>query len=63
MNIFTTTTDAIAHGIIPALGTDADDFDIDAIADEAIYSLGECRGFAVVEGDEFWNIVFKHATK
>lgn len=59
-NTFATKSDAITHGILPALGTYEADYDIDAIADEAVYSLDECRGFAVVEGDEFWAIVAKH---
>lgn len=58
---FTTRTDAITHGILPALPGIEHEYDIDAIADEAVYSLGGAQGFAVVQGDEFWAIVAKHA--
>lgn len=49
-----------AAGILPALGEYEDDYDIDAIANEAVYSLGECRGFAVVDPEEFWTVAAKH---
>ena len=60
MNVYATITDAIAREIIEPLGEYAGDFDIDAIADEAVSSLGDCRGFVVKQGDEFWAIVERH---
>ena len=56
---FTTRTDAITHGILPALPGIEHEYDIDAIADEAI-DTDENHRFFVVEGDEFWTIVAKH---
>lgn len=60
MNTHSTRTEAIAREITDALGADAANFDIDAIADKV---LGDyTAGYAcIVDTDEFWTIVENHA--
>lgn len=61
---FSTRSDAIEQLILPALEvpgvSTADDYDVDAIADEV---LGEhAQGYAQqVDTDTFWTIVERHA--
>lgn len=58
---YSTKSEAITHGVLPALAWREDEYDIDAIADEVVFSLGGQRGFAVVHGYQFWATVAKHA--
>ena len=57
---YSTKTDAIAQAILPALGEHADDFDIDAIFDEAYGWDDEGHLVQTVSDDEFWQIVEAH---
>ena len=66
---YQTITDVIAYEIKPALGDFVDDFDLDAIADEAfeyVVDLDENgvqhgNGYFIErEGVDFWAIVQKH---
>lgn len=58
---YSTKSEAITHGVMPALAGWEDDYDIDAIADNVVYSLGGQRGFAVLDGYQFWATIVKHA--
>lgn len=57
-------TEIINHEIIPALGDAAQDFDVEAIADEVtIYDFDHAPArVTMIEGDEFWEIVKKYDT-
>lgn len=56
---YITRQDAIEQEIIPALGEFADQYDIEAIADDALtYVAG--HGFDVAQDEEFWRIVERH---
>lgn len=68
---YTTRQDAIDQAVIPALGSEADDYDVEAICDEAYayrvdtneagQELLNTAGFEqVVTDGEFWDIVAKH---
>lgn len=60
---YSTKNEAIAAEVIAVINSgmaDADDYDVDAIADEVLGDYGD--GYAVqVEDDDFWAIVAKHA--
>lgn len=61
MNVYTTKRDAIEQNVMPALGTDAHDYDMDAIFDEAFeYDSERCGFVQTVTVEEFWAIVAKH---
>lgn len=55
-------TEIINNEIIPSLGDAANDFDIEAIADEVtIYDFTHTPArVTMIEGEEFWEIVEKH---
>ena len=55
-------TEIINNEIIPSLGDAANDFDIEAIADEVtIYDFTHTPArVTMIEGDEFWEIAEKH---
>lgn len=63
MNTYTTRNEAIEAEIITPLGEFADEYDIDAIADEVLTTTGEGvdYGFTIDEDADFWAIVEKHA--
>lgn len=58
---YSTKSDAVTHGVMPAIAGWEDDYDIDALADDVVRSLGGQRGFVVVEGEEFWAAARRHA--
>ena len=60
VNVFCSWNDAVEHLILPAFGEHAEDFDVEAIADEVIES---CEGeyTLTVSDEEFWEIAAKHA--
>ena len=58
---YSTKSDAVTNGVMTALAGWEDDYDIEALADEVVQSLGGQRGFVVVEGDEFWAAARRHA--
>lgn len=55
-------SEIINHEILPSLGDSANEFDIEAIADEAtIYDFAHTPArVTMIEGDDFWKIVEKH---
>lgn len=57
---YTSKTDVVAQVILPALGENADDFDIDAIFDAAFGWDDEGHLVQTVSSDEFWQIVEAH---
>lgn len=58
-SVYATRQDAIELEIMPALGDFADDFDIDAIADEALDS--DSSGYWIrVSPEEFYKIASKY---
>jgi len=65
--VYTSYRDAIEHEIVGAIeanGTDvavADEFDVDAIADEVLDTDGQGRWYVAVDDEEFWRAVEKHA--
>lgn len=63
MNTYTTHDEAVQREIIEPLGEFADEYDIDAIADEVIVEVGEGvdYGFTIDEDADFWAIVEKYA--
>ncbi|MGC3907790.1 hypothetical protein ACPV6D_05365 [Corynebacterium propinquum] len=63
MTTYTTHDEAVQREIIEPLGEFADEYDIDAIADEVIVEVGEGvdYGFTIDEGADFWAIVEKYA--
>ena len=63
MNTYTSRNGAINAEIIEPLGEFVDDYDIDAIADEALETIGECGEYRyqVREDVDFWDIVEAHA--
>lgn len=67
MTTYTTYEEAVQREIIEPLGEWVEDFDIEAIADEVIVSVGEGVNyrFTLEEGfeehDTFWGVVAKHA--
>lgn len=63
MNTYTTRNEAIEAEIITPLGEFADEYDIDAIADEVLTTTGEGVDYryTVDEDADFWAIVEKHA--
>lgn len=60
MNEYTSRNEAIAREITDALGTEAENFDIDAIADETLDSFEHGYRFTV-DPETFWVIVERHA--
>lgn len=63
MTTYTTRNEAIHYEIELPLGEYADEYDIDAIADEVIITTGEGvdYGFTTIDDDaDFWAIVEKH---
>lgn len=72
--IYATRREATEQAIAPALGEYGEDYDIDAIADEALVwhdGLGanpahpndysaNAQGYSCIEGDEFWAAVERH---
>lgn len=67
MQIWITKEDAVNYAVLPALGEDAADFDVDAIFAEAFVHVSpvggaQRAGFAqAVDTDGFWRIAEKHA--
>ena len=64
MSSYTTRDEAITREIVEVLGTEAADYDIEAIAAEVLDTEGEgaqYRYIVAVDTDEFWAIVAKHA--
>ena len=64
MSSYTTRDEAIQIEIVEALGTEAADHDVEAIAAEVLDTEGEgtqYRYIVAVDADEFWTIVAKHA--
>lgn len=67
MTSYTTRDEAIQREIVAAIeanGTDvavADEFDVDAIADEVLDTDGQGRWYVAVDDDEFWRAVERHA--
>lgn len=63
---YTTRTEAIRVEIIGTLEPYAHEFDVDAIADEVLETVGECIGYRYrirpeLTSEEFWAIAQKHA--
>lgn len=56
---YTDRDNAIQREIIEALGENADDFDIEAIADDVLAS-DEHGYWCTVDPDEFWHVVQQH---
>lgn len=63
MDTYTTRNEAIHYEIELSLGEYADEYDIDAIADEVIIATGEGvdYGFTIDDDADFWAIIEKHA--
>lgn len=63
MTTYTSRNEAIAREITAPLGEYADEFDIDAIADEVLETIGEGNEYRYQarEDVDFWEIVEKHA--
>lgn len=63
-NTYTTKTDAIEQHLLPILGEHADDYDIDAIADEIFTGTGEGTNYRIVprdlDQDKFNEILARH---
>lgn len=61
---YTTKAEAIERGIVPALGDEyGDNYDIDALADEVLYTTGEgtqYRYHVIDDEDAFWAAVARH---
>lgn len=62
MTTYTTRNEAIDREIIQPLGEYADQFDIDAIADQVLVSVGEGIDyrFTANEDVDFWDVVAQH---
>lgn len=62
MTTYTTRNEAIDHEIIQPLGEYADQFDIDAIADQVLVSVGEGIDYKFTTNDDvdFWDVVAQH---
>lgn len=64
-NSYVTRDDAIEHGILPALGEWGDDYDIDALADDVLFTTGEGtqhRYHVITDSDAFWEAAERHDT-
>ena len=64
MTSYATRDEAITREIVEALGADAADYDIDAIADEVLDTEGEGTAYRYImagDVDEFWAAVERHA--
>ncbi|WP_172121165.1 hypothetical protein [Actinomyces faecalis] len=67
MTAYTTRNEAIDREIIPAIEAgeaSASEYDIDAIADEVLYTTGEGAGYryqVTDDTDAFWAAVQRHA--
>lgn len=63
MITYTTRNEAVQREVIEPLGEFADEYDIDAIADEVLTTTGEGVDYRYVINDDadFWGIVEKHA--
>ena len=63
MTTYTSRNESIAREITAPLGEYADEFDIDAIADEVLETIGEGNEYRYQarEDVDFWEIVEKHA--
>ena len=62
MNInFTSDRDVREQMVLPALGEYAAEHDVDAIVSEVILGWDERGNAVLVEDDEFWTIVERHA--
>ena len=63
---YATKTDAIEQHLLPILGEHADDYDIDAIADEIFTGTGEGTNYRIVprdlDQDEFNEILARHGS-
>ena len=63
-NTYTTKTDAIEQHLLPILGEHADDYDIDAIADEIFTGTGEGTNYRLaprnLDQDELNEILARH---
>lgn len=59
MTTYTTRNEAIDREIIQPLGEYADQFDIDAIADQVLVSVGEGIDYRFTTSDDvdFWDVV------
>ncbi|HDM2782266.1 hypothetical protein QP916_03690 [Corynebacterium accolens] len=62
MTTYTTRNEAIDREIIQPLGEYADQFDIDAIADQVLVSVGEGIDYKFTTNDDvdFWDVVAQH---
>lgn len=62
MTTYTTRNEAIDREIIQPLGEYADQFDIDAIADQVLVSIGEGINYRFTTSDDvdFWDVVAQH---
>lgn len=60
MSHYTTIANVIAEYVSPALGAEADDFDLDAIAHE-IATYDAPSGAFIVDEDAFWASVERNA--
>lgn len=62
MTTYTTRNEAIDREIIQPLGEYAGQFDIDAIADQVLVSVGEGIDYRFTTNDDvdFWDVVAQH---
>lgn len=63
---YTSFNDALQHEVIDPLGEYADDFDVEAIAEEVIGQEGfgvNLIFVPIVNDSEFWQIAERHAIK